>query len=243
MGKFEVETRTIDSHVDIWTQRKDKNGNKIYTNDILLVSPDEQEVVIGYDSNYAAFCVYRDHHSSPYSMLQRFDDSDLEVIGNSYEGTPSRCPYEAGDYVIYNDHMFKVVEVYGDHVDLEGARGSGYARGIHYRGLEATSKVPVIPLIYLPYLVGRKYKCFDGGVGIITAVLNDKVLIGAYYYTADELSDIVDTIDGKPFLPIVCNDDKGSPCYHKHSVLWLSPEDNVNIAIANGDGGFLHSIT
>ena len=242
MGKFEAETRTINGHVDIWTQRKDKNGNKVYTNDILLVSPDEQEVVIGYDSNYAAFCVYREHHSSPYSMLQRFDDSDLEVIGNSYEGILSRCPYEEGDYVIYNEHLYKVVEVYGDHVDLEGARGNGYARGLHYRVLDATSKVPVLPAMYLPDLVGHKYKLVDGGVGIITAVHDGLVLIGNEYFTAEELSDTIDTIDDKPFLPIVCKDDKGSPSYHRHSVLWLSPTDNVSIAVTNGECDFLHSI-
>lgn len=243
MGKFEVDTRTIDGRVDVWTQCKDKNGNRIYTNDILLVSPDEQEVVIGYDSNYAAFCLYRDQYSTPYRMLQHYDDSDLEVIGNIYEGTPSRCPYGEGDYVIYNEHLYKVVEVYGDHVDLEGARGNGYARGLHYRALDATSKVKVIPSIYLPYLVGHKYKLVEGEVGIITAVHDGLVLIGNEYFTAEELSDIVDTIDDKPFLPIVCKDDKGSQSYHRHSVLWLSPTDNVSIAMANGECDFLHSIT
>jgi hypothetical protein len=243
MGNFEVETRTIDGHVDIWTQRKDKNGNKIYTNDILLVSPDEQEVVVGYEPLCDTFCGYKDGYSAPYMTFQQYKDSDLEVIGNIYEGTPSRCPYGEGDYVIYNEHLFKVVEVYGDHVDLEGARGNGYARGIHYRSLTATSKVPVIPLIYLPYLVGRKYKLVDGEVGIITAVYGDLVLVGNEYVLASELPGIIANIEGKPFLPIVCNDDKGSPCYHKHSVLWLSPEDNINIAMANGDCNFLHSIT
>lgn len=242
MGKFEVETRIIDVRVDVWTNCKDKNGNKIYTNDILLISPDEQEVVIGYDSNYAAFCLYRDQYSTPYMMLKFSDASELEVIGNSYEGIPSRCPYAEGDYVIYNEHLYKVVEVYGDHVDLEGARGNGYARGLHYRGLTPTSKVKVIPSIYLPYLVGHKYKLVDGGVGIVTSVHDGMVLIGTKYYTAEELSDIVDTIDDKPFLPIVWNDAKGYPRYHKHSVLWLSPEDNVSIANAT-NCKFLHSIT
>lgn len=227
MGKFEVETRIIDGCVDVWTQLKDKNGNKIYTNDILLISPDEQEVVIGYESKYAAFCVYREHHSSPYSMLQRFDDCDLEVIGNIHEGTPSRCLYEEGDYVMYNFHIFKVIKVYGDYVDIESARGHGCRRGLHHRELQATGRVPVLPSIYLPYLVGRKYKLKDGGVGIITSVRDEMALIGTDYYTPAELSDIVDTIDDKPFLPVICADNTSYACCAEQKVLWLPADEDV----------------
>ena len=88
------------------------------------------------------------------------------------------------------------------------------------------------------FIVHTNYMFGDAYIDIFSTY--DKA-VDFMWNTLDE--DVYDDLDDKPFLPIVYNDDKGSPRYHQHSILWLSAEGNASIAYAHATNcEFIYSI-